>query len=258
MSALKVIHVLLTLTNVLLFAGYLVILIIPYWSVTCKNCRASGYNLVYIHNGLWESCVNGYGGYSGNLNCVRESSTRYTSNGIMDTLKAFTIISVVLCGFSCLISFFGLPCFPLSKSKKKISLTSAGAIMMISSAFMLTSVTWYAVRVSYRYYNSASFEFYQENPTPVLVFTYGSCVYMGWVFGGLGLISGALLLCSTCGDEMDEDLEDMMFDPVEQWQRQELLSSVAQAPTYYTNTNSRYPENSKVYQKPNGQMVARV
>ena len=216
MTALQVIHVLLILGNFLLLIGFIVVTSIPYWSVTCNNCGTS-YNLVYIHNGLWQSCVNAFGSYSSsNLNCVRvETNSLYTSNAILDALRAFSLIACILAGISCIVSIFGLPCWSLKTTKKRICLLSAGAIMAIASVFLITAVSWYAVRISYRYYNTRSFQSFQVSPTPVLIFKFGSCIYMGWVFGVLGLVSGSFLMCSTCGDEMDS-ISDELYDPVEE------------------------------------------
>ena len=49
---------------------------------------------------------------------------------------------------------------------------------------------------------------YDYGNVAIMPFTYGFCLYLGWIFGAIAVITGGALVCSTCS-EASGDLDEI-------------------------------------------------
>ena len=196
-------------TQILVFIAFTIILVIPWWSTRCNNCSnmTPGSLLFSYYQGLWEVCI-AIAGRS-NIDCSKlQLPGGFSYNVNLQLIRAFAVLATIFSLIPAVLGVCSLPCIPNIKNKTKSKiLFASGFLEILSGLFEIVAVSWYASRIGMRYYRSMNM-MYNYGNVAIMPFTYGACLYLGWIFGGLAVISGGALVCSTCA-EASGDLDEI-------------------------------------------------
>ncbi|XP_034722859.1 claudin-4-like [Etheostoma cragini] len=161
----------------------------PMWRVTAFI----GSNLVTAQvtlEGIWMTCVVES---TGHMQCDDYDSMLDLSSD-MQAAQALMVVSVVTGVIGISIAFTGGKCtnfFPEERAKVTVSVT-AGVILIISGIVCLIPISWTAHMVITDFYNPLLLDAQKRE--------LGASLYIGWV-GGVMVIFGGVLLCTTCPSE---------------------------------------------------------
>ncbi|XP_076805473.1 claudin-1-like isoform X2 [Clavelina lepadiformis] len=181
----------------------LFVLAAPYWKVSSSWASASVMRNIWGFQGLFLSCVNTLGA-RGNNQCYQmgfnsgyyTNSAVYATNGVNAYLNAFRALMIIallasVAGVIC--SALGMRCATIieedSKSKRW-TIMIGGVCHIVAGSLTGICVSWYAAEVVREF----NYPYNQQQ----LSYTFGACLYLGWVVMVLSLICGILMTCCTC------------------------------------------------------------
>ncbi|XP_017553418.1 claudin-18-like [Pygocentrus nattereri] len=167
---------------------------------------------VYSYAGLWRSCVRQSSGFT-------ECRPYFTILGLpalFQGVRALMIVAIVLGVVGVLIAIFALKCLRMGNMEDRVKATmtlTSGAMFIIAGICAIAGVSIFANLIVTNFaltsYTSlggfggsfGSTGFIGSPLTPR--YTFGSALFVGWVAGGLLVVSG-VLLCLACRGMMPE------------------------------------------------------
>jgi len=153
------------------------------WKVNSQT-SSSITNGINAYEGLWVRCTSS----AGQLRCDNYDEPKWNLAGELRGQRAMMVLALLtsLCGV--ITGSVGLQCITMMKESKSKMWTgrSGGGSMLLAALFTITAVSWYAAGVV---------DDFEANPdNNQFVYEFGSALYVGWISGGLALISGILML----------------------------------------------------------------
>lgn len=165
------------------------------WRVNSQTSSSSITIGIDSYEGLWVRCTSSQ---AGQLVCDTYDESKWLLPGELRGQRAMMCLAFIaaLCGV--ITGAVGLQCIALMKeSKGKVWTGRSGGISMILAALLtITAVSWYAAGVV------ADFDKSEVTSTQ-FVYEFGSALYVGWISGGVALISGILML--FCNKMVQDD-----------------------------------------------------
>ncbi|CAK8698154.1 unnamed protein product [Clavelina lepadiformis] len=169
----------------------------PFWRHTSPEDSLQLYATVYAFDGLWMSCMF----QARNIDCVQMGfgSTYYGSTPdyqlytYLNAFRALMIIALLASVAGVICSALGMRCATIieedSKSKRW-TIMIGGVCHIVAGSLTGICVSWYAAEVVREF----NYPYNQQQ----LSYTFGACLYLGWVVMVLSLICGILMTCCTC------------------------------------------------------------
>jgi len=156
------------------------------WKV---NSQVSSSNVdmgIHSYEGLWVRCTSPQ---SGQLMCDNYDESMLALPADLQGQRALMCLALISAILGVIAGAVGLECIAImSASKMKVWTGRSGGIGMLFAAIMtITAVSWYAAGVVDDFQTS-------QVTGAQFAYEFGSALYVGWVSGGIALISGFLML----------------------------------------------------------------
>ena len=168
------------------------------------------------YQGLWEVCISIAA--RSNTDCSKlQLPGGFSYNVNMQLIRAFAILATVFSVIPVVLGIVSLPFVPVKQKIKSKLLFASGFLEILAGTFEIVAVSWYASRIGMRYYRQMDMS-YNYGSVAIMPFTYGPCLYLGWIFGSIAVITGAALVCSTCA-EASGDLDEFAEQEINQMEK---------------------------------------
>ncbi|XP_039249627.2 claudin-19-like isoform X3 [Styela clava] len=166
-----------------------------YWKVNSQVSSQQVNRGIQSYEGLWVRCTSYI---PGQFQCDNFDESYLALPAPLQCQRAFMVIAGICCVAGLVAGAMGQECIHAVSGKPKIWSARSGGILMIAAGFLtVTSASWYASEVVQQFYTN-------ENQNTSFQYQFGAALFIGWVAGGLALISGCLMACCTCGEPEDE------------------------------------------------------
>uniref|UniRef100_A0A3B4DH75 Claudin n=1 Tax=Pygocentrus nattereri TaxID=42514 RepID=A0A3B4DH75_PYGNA len=160
----------------------------------------------YAYYGLWYSCV---GTEYGTTQC-RPYFTILGLPALFQGVRALMIVAIVLGVVGVLIAIFALKCLRMGNMEDRVKATmtlTSGAMFIIAGICAIAGVSIFANLIVTNFaltsYTSLGGFVIHVIFSSAFRYTFGSALFVGWVAGGLLVVSG-VLLCLACRGMMPE------------------------------------------------------
>lgn len=177
-----------------------------YWQISVPYTGGGGnIQVTTVHQGLWHRCQTT--DQLGTSSCDRYyQSIAHLPTSLIGQ-RALICISLILsaAGLAAGVASTDSVNMANSSKDKATGAKAAGVAYIASGIFALGAVTWAAAIII----NNNKLDMITHNPamSGQVYFTLGTDIYIGWVAGSLGLISGVLFLMSGCKLEEENEYE---------------------------------------------------
>ncbi|XP_026863571.1 LOW QUALITY PROTEIN: claudin-18-like [Electrophorus electricus] len=166
---------------------------------------------IYSYAGLWRSCVRQSSGFT---EC-RPYFTILGLPGLFQGVRALMIVAIVLGVIGAFIGVFALKCLKMGNMEDRVKATmtlTSGAMFVIAGICAIAGVSIFANLIVTNFtlttftgnvgFGGSSVAFAGSPITPR--YTFGSALFVGWVGGGLLVVSG-VMLCLACRGMMPDN-----------------------------------------------------
>ncbi|XP_076805475.1 claudin-1-like isoform X4 [Clavelina lepadiformis] len=167
-----------------------VVVIMPEWRVNSVVASDAYMRGVRAKEGLWVRCTNYQNNY---FTCDMYDTPIFGLAAYLNAFRALMIIALLASVAGVICSALGMRCATIieedSKSKRW-TIMIGGVCHIVAGSLTGICVSWYAAEVVREF----NYPYNQQQ----LSYTFGACLYLGWVVMVLSLICGILMTCCTC------------------------------------------------------------
>ncbi|XP_076805472.1 claudin-1-like isoform X1 [Clavelina lepadiformis] len=175
----------------------------PYWKSSAIWGSITTITNIWEFQGIFLQCVK-TGAGQGTIQCYQIYTTIGNSGGqqsgydaliypYLNAFRALMIIALLASVAGVICSALGMRCATIieedSKSKRW-TIMIGGVCHIVAGSLTGICVSWYAAEVVREF----NYPYNQQQ----LSYTFGACLYLGWVVMVLSLICGILMTCCTC------------------------------------------------------------
>jgi len=216
----------------------------PYWRVSDQVSSESYMRSIWAVEGLWIRCTSNMEMYS----CDTYDTTMIGLPRYITGFRALMVVSVIFSFAGSFMSVFGMRCFQALEDDsphKRYVVLGSGGCHIVAGGLTLLCVSWYAAEVVKEFSNPL----YDDRS---LKYTFGVCLYLGWLASVLSLLAGFLLVCCHIRSDEGEDTRGRYKPP--------MTSNIPMTQAYVQNNapiytrgepqgrrSRRYSENSRRY-----------
>jgi len=219
------------------FVLTLVVTALPYWRVSDAVASDPFMSQIRSVEGLWIRCTATYKEY---YTCDGYDTALIGLPAYITGFRALMVVSMIATFGGFIMSIFGLSCLSALDDEdrnKRLVVLAAGSVHIVAGCVTCLCVSWYAAEVV-REFNDPLF-----GATQTIKFTFGSCLYLGWIATCISLAAGCMMLC--CHLRSGDD-DRGMYKPTTTTQSVPMMNRqpypVNNTPIYTKNTTRRSQE----------------
>lgn len=172
---------------------------LPYWRVSDPVASDPFMSQIKSVEGLWIRCTSSYHEY---YSCDWYDTALIGLPAYINGFRALMVVAMIASFAGFIMSIFGLSCLSALEDEsrnKRMLVLAAGGVQITAGLMTCLCVSWYASEVVREFNNTLL------QDTRQIAFTFGSCLYLGWIAFAVSVAAGCLLLCCHLRSDDDDD-----------------------------------------------------